>query len=58
MANQPLNERKRITPPARAEKNDAGTEHIEPDTATPDTKTAEDVKADAAIEDRFEATDN
>jgi len=58
MADEPLNDTKRITPAARVEKKDAGTEHIEPDTATRDTKTGEDVKADAAIEDRFEATDN
>ncbi|HEY3092861.1 MAG TPA: hypothetical protein VGJ52_07180 [Vicinamibacterales bacterium] len=57
MPDEPLNDAKRITPSARVEK-DAGTEHIEPDTATRDTKTEEDVKADAAIEDRFEATDN
>ena len=56
MADEPLNDTKRITPSARVEKD--RTEHMEPDTATPDTKTAEDVKADAEIEDRFEATDN
>ncbi|HEY3158626.1 MAG TPA: hypothetical protein VGJ78_06670 [Vicinamibacterales bacterium] len=58
MADEPLNDTKRITPAARVEKKDAGTERIEPDTTTRDTKTAEDVKADASIEDRFEATDN
>ena len=57
MPDEPLNDAKRITPSARVEE-DAGTEHIEPDTATRDPKTGEDVKADAAIEDRFEATDN
>jgi hypothetical protein len=57
MADKPLNDTERITGSAPVEK-DAGTEHVEPDTATRDTETAEDVKADAAIEDRFEATDN
>jgi len=57
MPDEPLNDTKRITPSAPGEE-DGGTEHIEPDTATRDTKTGEDVKADAAIEDRFEATDN
>jgi hypothetical protein len=57
MPNETLNDTKRITPPDRDEK-DAGTEHIERDPATHNTKTPEDVKADAAIEDRFEATDN
>ena len=45
------------TPWARVEKKDVGTEHIEPDGAMGDTKTEGDVKADAPIEDRFEATD-
>jgi hypothetical protein len=58
MADEPLNDSKRIAPSARVEKKDGGTEQIEPDTGMPDPKTAEDVKADAAIEDRFEATDN
>lgn len=57
MSNEPLNDVKRTTPSPRVEK-DARTEHIEPDTPTADTKRTEDVKADAAIEDRFEATDN
>ena len=57
MGDEPLDDTKRITPSARAEK-DAGAEHIEPDTAPRDTKATEDVKADAEIEDRFEATDN
>jgi hypothetical protein len=58
MADEPLTDSKRIAPSARVEKKDAGTEQIAPDTATRDPKTAEDVNADAAIEDRFEATDN
>ena len=58
MAEEPLNDTKRITPSDRVEKKGAGTEQVEPDTATRDPKTAEDVKADATIEDRFEATDN
>jgi hypothetical protein len=58
MADKPLNVTNRITPTARDEEKDADTNHIESDTATRDTKTEEDVKTDAAIEDRFEATDN
>ena len=58
MADAPLNDTKRITPSDRVEKKDAGPERVEPDTTARDTETAEDVKADAAIEDRFEATDN
>jgi len=58
MADEPLKDRKRITPSGRTEEKDAGTEQIQPDAATPDTETAEDVKADAVMEDRFEATDN
>ena len=58
MTDQPLNDPKKMTPSAPVEKKDTGPERIEPDTATRDTKTAEDVKADAEIEDRFEATDN
>ena len=58
MADEPLKDRKSITPSSRTENKDAGTAHIQPDAATPDTKTAEDVKADAVVEDRFEATDN
>lgn len=57
MADKPVSDTKRTTPSVRDEK-DAGTEHLEPDTATPDTTTQEDVKSDAEIEDRFEATDN
>ena len=57
MADEPLTDTKGITPSARAENEDA--QHIERrDTATRDPKATEDVKADAAIEDRFEATDN
>jgi hypothetical protein len=55
---EPLNDTKKITPSARVEQNDAGNEHLERAPVTPDTKTAEDAKSDAAIEDRFEATDN
>ena len=58
MADAPLNDPKRITPADRVDEKDAGTEPIQADTATRDPKTAENVKADATIEDRFEATDN
>ena len=58
MADEPLNDAKKRTPVDRVEKKDASTEHIERAPATRDTNTAEDVKSDAAIEDRFEATDN
>ena len=57
MADEPLSGKERVTPSDRAEEN-AGTEPTGSDTGTRDTETAEDVKADAAIEDRFEATDN
>lgn len=57
MADEPLNDTKRTAPSARVEK-DARSKNIEADTETRDTKTAEEVKADVAIEDRFEATDN
>ena len=53
-----MNDGKKSTPSGLVEKKDDSTDHIERDTATRETKTAEDVKADAAIEDRFEATDN
>jgi hypothetical protein len=57
MSNEPLNNVNRTTPSGRDE-NNVRAEHTEPDTPAEDTKTAEDVKADAEIEDRFEATDN
>lgn len=58
MADEPLNDAKKTTPSRQFEKKDASTEHIERAPATRDTKTEEDVKSDAAVEDRFEATDN
>ena len=57
MADEPVNDAKKTTP-GQLEKKDTSTEHIERAPATRDTKTAEDVKSDAATEDRFEATDN
>lgn len=58
MADELLNDKKRITPATRVDKKDAAAEHIESDPGTRDKETVEDVKADSAIEDRFEATDN
>ena len=56
MVDKPLNDSEQDTLSTRVEQ-DAGREH-EPEAPTSDTKTAEDVKNDAEIQDRFEATDN
>ena len=57
MANEQSNDTERNAPSAPVEKN-AETEHSEQDRPADATPTPDDVKADAAIEDRFEATDN
>jgi hypothetical protein len=57
MANERLSDAKDTTPPAQVEQ-DAPTEPTERNKATQDSTTTEQVEADEAIEDRFQATDN
>jgi len=58
MVDEPLKDAKNTIGSGQLEKKHTNAEHIERAPATHDSTTVEDVKSDAAIEDRFEATDN